>query len=109
PSQSLFYGSRHLVLLHSFPTRRSSDLFAFGFDISAVLAAIRLERRGDRFQLSASARFLLCVQRFDQQVNVFPAKKARARAELESDRKSTRLNSSHDQISYAVFCLKKKK
>src|SRR5206468_9048324 len=26
----------------------------------------------------------------------------------EGDRKSTRLNSSHDQISYAVFCLKKK-
>src|SRR2546427_2965125 len=29
--------------------------------------------------------------------------------ELELDRKSTRLNSSHSQISYAVFCLKKKK
>src|SRR2546430_11444038 len=28
---------------------------------------------------------------------------------LEADRKSTRLNSSHSQISYAVFCLKKKK
>src|SRR6185312_13583675 len=28
---------------------------------------------------------------------------------VNSDRKSTRLNSSHDQISYAVFCLKKKK
>src|SRR2546421_3633508 len=28
---------------------------------------------------------------------------------LSGDRKSTRLNSSHDQISYAVFCLKKKK
>src|SRR2546428_9192653 len=28
---------------------------------------------------------------------------------LRADRKSTRLNSSHDQISYAVFCLKKKK
>src|SRR5206468_10563105 len=27
---------------------------------------------------------------------------------LRGDRKSTRLNSSHDQISYAVFCLKKK-
>src|SRR2546428_4948880 len=26
----------------------------------------------------------------------------------DADRKSTRLNSSHDQISYAVFCLKKK-
>src|SRR2546421_8623067 len=30
-------------------------------------------------------------------------------AEPGTDRKSTRLNSSHDQISYAVFCLKKKK
>src|SRR5688572_32632725 len=29
--------------------------------------------------------------------------------EYEKDRKSTRLNSSHSQISYAVFCLKKKK
>src|SRR2546427_9511668 len=28
---------------------------------------------------------------------------------LTEDRKSTRLNSSHSQISYAVFCLKKKK
>src|SRR2546427_4792079 len=30
-------------------------------------------------------------------------------AEEHEDRKSTRLNSSHSQISYAVFCLKKKK
>src|SRR5688572_32034891 len=36
--------------------------------------------------------------------------KARAGAEKRQaeDRKSTRLNSSHSQISYAVFCLKKK-
>src|SRR3712207_7095375 len=32
-----------------------------------------------------------------------------ASIELEKDRKSTRLNSSHANISYAVFCLKKKK
>src|SRR2546430_5884924 len=32
-----------------------------------------------------------------------------AREERLGDRKSTRLNSSHSQISYAVFCLKKKK
>src|SRR5206468_11099694 len=32
-----------------------------------------------------------------------------ASARGRGDRKSTRLNSSHDQISYAVFCLKKKK
>src|SRR5205085_7395767 len=31
------------------------------------------------------------------------------RADARQDRKSTRLNSSHSQISYAVFCLKKKK
>src|SRR5688572_31601837 len=31
------------------------------------------------------------------------------RGRLLGDRKSTRLNSSHSQISYAVFCLKKKK
>src|SRR2546428_9092828 len=31
-----------------------------------------------------------------------------ARLRPRTDRKSTRLNSSHDQISYAVFCLKKK-
>src|SRR5688572_32170304 len=33
----------------------------------------------------------------------------RQRAAVGADRKSTRLNSSHSQISYAVFCLKKKK
>src|SRR2546428_12280338 len=38
-----------------------------------------------------------------QPVRVFNARGATR------DRKSTRLNSSHDQISYAVFCLKKKK
>src|SRR2546427_4936472 len=39
-----------------------------------------------------------------------PRLRAGARAgRLRGDRKSTRLNSSHSQISYAVFCLKKKK
>src|SRR5688500_19788786 len=42
-----------------------------------------------------------------QQVEVTGAKQARQRARR--DRKSTRLNSSHLVISYAVFCLKKKK
>src|SRR2546430_9741365 len=47
--------------------------------------------------------FLLCS----------PATSVAARKRLagarHQDRKSTRLNSSHSQISYAVFCLKKKK
>src|SRR2546430_9550289 len=33
----------------------------------------------------------------------------RCTSDVGTDRKSTRLNSSHSQISYAVFCLKKKK
>src|SRR5256886_9168545 len=36
-------------------------------------------------------------------------RRVHARHRLPQDRKSTRLNSSHSQISYAVFCLKKKK
>src|SRR2546427_9374209 len=36
-------------------------------------------------------------------------RKVEAIVREEIDRKSTRLNSSHSQISYAVFCLKKKK
>src|SRR2546430_6190319 len=36
-------------------------------------------------------------------------KARRAESVVRKDRKSTRLNSSHSQISYAVFCLKKKK
>src|SRR2546430_8687593 len=43
----------------------------------------------------------------DDAMEVYYARYHRREAEL--DRKSTRLNSSHSQISYAVFCLKKKK
>src|SRR2546427_8595945 len=52
------------------------------------------------------------------QVHLRPARRGRcgrralpaaAPRRPEPDRKSTRLNSSHSQISYAVFCLKKKK
>src|SRR2546430_9257300 len=46
------------------------------------------------------------IARLDMQtlINTYPDSEFIAR-----DRKSTRLNSSHSQISYAVFCLKKKK
>src|SRR5205085_7312910 len=43
------------------------------------------------------------IQRFETSLRESGA------AATEADRKSTRLNSSHSQISYAVFCLKKKK
>src|SRR5207245_11429184 len=76
------YSAAHLNL-HSFPTRRSSDL-----DLMPVR--------------KFSAMF--SIEYFSEEA-LAPAR-IRARR---SDRKSTRLNSSHGSISYAVFCLKKKK
>src|SRR2546429_7133133 len=45
---------------------------------------------------------------FTPQQDIELGKQAAADAEKQLDRKSTRLNSSHGYISYAVFCLKKK-
>src|SRR5436305_13503668 len=75
--------------LHSFPTRRSSDLTCI------ILHAGRL---------------------FTNRVQDICSKEREVFSELfmhiifciNRDRKSTRLNSSHVRISYAVFCLKKK-
>src|SRR5258708_39977879 len=43
------------------------------------------------------------------ELDVFADRRGRAEETVFRDRKSTRLNSSHQIISYAVFCLKKKK
>src|SRR5206468_10175117 len=51
-------------------------------------------------------RRLVCVRRLRERRPDAP--RAAGAAAQWTDRKSTRLNSSHDQISYAVFCLKKK-
>src|SRR2546421_9549225 len=45
----------------------------------------------------------------NQEGSLIPVENAQRSPRRAADRKSTRLNSSHDQISYAVFCLKKKK
>src|SRR2546427_7950611 len=55
-----------------------------------------------------AARNLIGALRFlDRQRDMPPAQR-QVLAQQFLDRKSTRLNSSHSQISYAVFCLKKK-
>src|SRR5438552_4961399 len=72
----------------SFPTRRSSDL---GF---------------------APRPFVRCGLGNQERRRIFPSERfppLQLRSRRERDRKSTRLNSSHQIISYAVFCLKKKK
>src|SRR5690606_40550640 len=59
----------------------------------------------DRFAIGQHHAFELAVG--DQQIGHL-AFEAHLAAEGDEDRKSTRLNSSHVKISYAVFCLKKK-
>src|SRR5438128_8796793 len=52
------------------------------------------------------------IEEAKRKKNILIARQKRAEAHKriqETDRKSTRLNSSHGSISYAVFCLKKKK
>src|SRR2546430_4029556 len=51
---------------------------------------------------------LLASGSYDRTIKLWDPITGAVRRTLE-DRKSTRLNSSHSQISYAVFCLKKKK
>src|SRR5206468_11683052 len=94
--------------LPSFPTRRSSDLPPLAARLEHQMESILLEiadaavnePRGMRGRARAEVRFA------DER----GAEPAQGRVARDSrDRKSTRLNSSHDQISYAVFCLKKKK
>src|SRR5690606_41472761 len=90
--------------LHSFPTRRSSDLEFLqtggrpAFMIRAVLAATLSSVYG------IYSGFELC------EGTPLPGREEYMDSEkYQLDRKSTRLNSSHVKISYAVFCLKKKK
>src|SRR2546430_3544401 len=64
-------------------------------------------RQGRKGQRQKRSRRRRCVGGAD---GVPHGIRARPRVEpAQGDRKSTRLNSSHSQISYAVFCLKKKK
>src|SRR5690606_41309088 len=90
--------------LPSFPTRRSSDLGGPGVD-RAVLARPDAGAAGGVAALQRRQRRERLVD------GVHRADAADAGVVLgaaRQDRKSTRLNSSHVKISYAVFCLKKK-
>src|SRR2546422_3045949 len=49
-----------------------------------------------------------CGMKYLSRAAAFGKLQALARGARDTDRKSTRLNSSHGYISYAVFCLKKK-
>src|SRR5207247_11014428 len=104
---SLLIGVLHYNTHHpSFPTRRSSDLFQsrnadhLSRWIVGNSAIIRHHRYGP-----ARGRDLRQRRKSDL-FGLFPFQPGGRLGDR--DRKSTRLNSSHEWISYAVFCLKKK-
>src|SRR2546430_5918881 len=70
----------------------------------------RAHRAALRLAVPAAVHELFAQQSIDEPIAARPEVRAeRQDAAVDADRKSTRLNSSHSQISYAVFCLKKKK
>src|SRR5690606_40461031 len=89
--------------LHSFPTRRSSDLCgARGDECGRAAAAVapgggELRRAGQAPVAGAPGGDGVVAGQWS------------VGSVVGRDRKSTRLNSSHVKISYAVFCLKKKR
>src|SRR5699024_11620526 len=88
---SYFYGDRPDP--HSFPTRRSSDL-PFSRSYGVILP-------------SSLTRVVPLTLGFSPRLPVSVCGTGTCTANRHRDRKSTRLNSSHVSISYAVFCLKK--
>src|SRR5205807_6653661 len=91
----------------SFPTRRSSDLKPGG-KRPAIGLQIKLPCTSMADVKSRYGAELRQARFFIRTRSLRPADTL-VRLEAQLDRKSTRLNSSHLVISYAVFCLKKKK
>src|SRR5699024_12046451 len=99
-----FYVPVHHHHLHSFPTRRSSDLA----NVANIKRSSTLEK------MSFILSFTTCSDIVKPGISLLVLSDSKHRTPSRPisailDRKSTRLNSSHVSISYAVFCLKKKK
>src|SRR5207244_10540842 len=101
--------SAYPLALHPFPTRRSSDL------LLAAAVDPQLPVRMRRRDLGEGADQQVIALDGDQPAGgdddlrlAVGGRHVRRGDAVGEDRKSTRLNSSHQIISYAVFCLKKK-
>src|SRR2546430_8353051 len=83
-----------------------STLFPYTTLFRSKMVALNEKRKlGDPLDPETEQGPQVDKTQFDKVMGYIDAEKEGRR----QDRKSTRLNSSHSQISYAVFCLKKKK
>src|SRR5690606_41395200 len=85
--------------LHSFPTRRSSDLYPKDGKEVEIEEVYR--------HTAIAAPYVELIEEFTLSELIDLHFQFKPLLNGFSDRKSTRLNSSHVKISYAVFCLKK--
>src|SRR5207248_10835804 len=99
----------HTHVRHSFPTRRSSDLY-----LSQIERGLRepservLEAIAGQLEVSAETLYEeagFSKEDEQEESEVVTAIRDDPNLTARQDRKSTRLNSSHRTISYAVFCL----
>src|SRR5699024_12166173 len=106
-SVSRFFLHTHLSArsLSSFPTRRSSDLFYFE-SAAMILTLITVGKMLEARSKGRTTDALKSLMKLAPKTATIL--RNGQEAEVSIDRKSTRLNSSHVSISYAVFCLKKK-
>src|SRR5690606_40249133 len=95
--------------LSSFPTRRSSDLQYRFFEIiqSSMWASQSNSRSSpnDGYQVIWRVMSIIDCRIGSIEMNHSSTSRNTRSVEQRQDRKSTRLNSSHVKISYAVFCL----
>src|SRR5438309_9020041 len=85
-----------------------TTLFRSRFARDQELKAAAAQRDAAKGRLE-SAQAQLAYSRLTSPIDGVVTDMAFYAGEMPQDRKSTRLNSSHSSISYAVFCLKKKK
>src|SRR5690606_39873932 len=93
----------------SFPTRRSSDLFVLKSKLGVrgfpTIVMVNEDNKGVKVVGSRPLDFYVSALKQVSDKEELKANKLPALSELlAKDRKSTRLNSSHVKISYAVFC-----
>src|SRR5699024_11717667 len=104
-STAVTRGTTHKHVHQSVPTRRSSDLFAEGETVDVTGTTKGHGYQGNIHKDNQSRGPMAHGSRYHRRPGSLGAIINRVFKGMKLDRKSTRLNSSHVSISYAVFCL----
>src|SRR5205085_11232152 len=104
-----FFNSPVTTLIYTLSLHDALPIFSIRPDWKVGRSFDLMTRGGSFYAIWDEERGLWSTDIYDVQRLVDADLMRFAEEQAKKDRKSTRLNSSHSQISYAVFCLKKKK